>query len=193
MAREVYVSTDIEADGRIPGICSMLSVASVAYADDGRELTAFSANLETLPGATPDAATMRWWSGHPEAWAACRKDLQAPAAALMQYAAWLEELPGKPVFVGYPAAWDFSFVYWYLIRFSGRSPFSHAALDIKTLAMAALGGRFHDATKRRMPRRWFQDELPHTHVALDDAREQGQLFFAIQHELSAARTGPPAL
>jgi hypothetical protein len=26
-----------------------------------------------------------------------------------------------------------------------------------------------------MPRRWFKD-LPHTHVALDDALEQGYLF-----------------
>ncbi|MDF2817443.1 MAG: exonuclease [Stenotrophomonas rhizophila] len=29
--------------------------------------------------------------------------------------------------------------------------------------------------KRSMPKRWF-DRLPHTHVALDDAIEQGALF-----------------
>jgi hypothetical protein len=27
-----------------------------------------------------------------------------------------------------------------------------------------------------MPRAWFADDLPHTHVALDDARAQGALF-----------------
>jgi len=37
--------------------------------------------------------------------------------------------PGKPVFVGYPAGFDFLFVYWYLIRFTGESPFSFSALD----------------------------------------------------------------
>jgi hypothetical protein len=50
--------------------------------------------------------------------------------ALEKYAAWLKGLPGKPVFVGYPVAYDFLFVYWYLMRFVGQSPFSHSALDI---------------------------------------------------------------
>jgi hypothetical protein len=84
-------------------------------------------------------------------------------------------LPGKPVFVGYPAAYDFLFVYWYLMRFAGESPFSHSALDIKTFAMALLKTDYRDATKRKMPKAWF-DKLPHTHVALDDAIEQGALF-----------------
>jgi hypothetical protein len=47
-------------------------------------------------------------------------------------------LPGRPVFVGYPAAFDFMFVYWYLIRFAGESLFPQSALDIKTYAMALL-------------------------------------------------------
>ena len=82
---------------------------------------------------------------------------------------------GKPVFVAYPAGFDFLFVYWYLMRFVGESPFSHSALDMKTYAMALLKTGYRDSTKRRMPRDWF-DPHPHTHVALDDAIEQGALF-----------------
>jgi hypothetical protein len=33
-----------------------------------------------------------------------------------EYVAWLKGLPHKPVFVAYPAGFDFTFVYWYLIR-----------------------------------------------------------------------------
>ncbi len=77
------------------------------------------------------------------------------------------------------------FVYWYLIHFTGRSPFSHAALDLKTLAMALMGGDFRDAVKKRMPRRWF-DELPRTHVALDDALEQGAMCMNMLAELRRA-------
>jgi hypothetical protein len=73
------------------------------------------------------------------------------------------------------------FVYWYLIRFAGESPFSHSALDIKTYAMAMLGQPYRESTKRYMPRRWF-DKLPHTHTALDDALEQGALFCNILAE-----------
>lgn len=79
------------------------------------------------------------------------------------------------MFVAYPAAFDFLFVYWYLIRFAGESPFSHSALDIKTYAMSLLHRDYRDSVKRNMPARWF-DDLPHTHVALDDAIGQGALF-----------------
>ena len=182
MSEEIYVSTDVEADGPIPGPHSMLSFASAAYRADKTLIDTFTRNLELLPGAAPHPKTEAWWKTQPEAWAACRKGLHEPGAAMRDYAGWLQRLPGKPVLVGYPAAYDFMFVYWYLIRFTGESPFSHSALDIKTLAMAALGCGYRDATKRRMPRRWF-DPAPHTHVALDDALEQGALFCNILAEL----------
>ena len=93
---------------------------------------------------------------------------------------------GKPVFVGYPAAYDFMFVYWYLIRFAGRSPFSYSALDIKSYAAALLGTPFRETSKRSFPARWF-DPVPHTHVALDDAFEQGRLFCNMLAERAAAQ------
>jgi hypothetical protein len=172
---EIYVSTDVEADGPIPGPHSMLSFASAAYLPDKALVGTFSANLHTLPGAQGHPETMAWWQTQPEAWAAARSDLQRPEEALPAYAAWVKGLPGKPVFVAYPAAFDFLFVYWYLIRFAGESPFSHSALDMKTYAMALLRTEYRESTKRNMPRAWF-DALPHTHQALDDAIEQGALF-----------------
>jgi len=172
---EIYLSTDIETDGPIPGPHSMLSFASAAYTADKRLIATFSANLQTLPGAAAHPETAAWWATQPEAWAACRSDQEAPETAMRRYVEWIATLPGKPVFVGYPAGFDFLFVYWYLIRFTGSSPFSFSALDIKSYAMAVLGTAFRDTTKRRMPKAWF-DPLPHTHVALDDAIEQGALF-----------------
>lgn len=173
--REVYVSTDVEADGPIPGPHSMLSFGSAAYLEDKTLVATFSVNLEELEGATGHPETMAWWATQPDAWAASREAPEPPEQAMKRYRDWLKQLPGKPVFVGYPAAYDFLFVYWYLIRFAGESPFSHSALDIKTYAMAVLGKPFRDTSKRSMPRRWF-DGLPHTHRAIDDAIEQGALF-----------------
>ena len=172
---EIYVSTDVEADGPIPGPHSMLSFASAAYLPDKTLHGTFTANLETLPGATAHPATMEWWKQRPEAWAAARADVQDPALVMQRYVFWLKGLPGRPVFVAYPAGFDFLFVYWYLIHFAGENPFSFAALDIKTYAMALLGCDYREVTKRAMPKRWF-DNLPHNHVALDDALEQGALF-----------------
>jgi hypothetical protein len=41
--------------------------------------------------------------------------------------------------------------------------------------MAMLGLPYRDCTKRHMPKRWF-GKSKHTHIALDDAIEQGELF-----------------
>lgn len=183
--REIYVSTDVETDGPIPGPHSMLSFGSAAYTAEKKLIGTFSANLETLPGAAGDPKTMRWWDTQPAAWAACRVNLQPPETAMPAYVEWLKALPGRPVFVGYPVAFDFMFVYWYLIRFAGESPFSHSALDMKTLAMSLLGMEYRDSSKRNMPRRWF-DKLPHTHEALDDAVEQGALFCNMLKEVPRA-------
>ena len=172
---EIYISTDIESDGPIPGPHSMLSFGSAAYTADKQLLSTFGANLETLPDSSADPKTAAWWATQPEAWAACRENLVAPLDAMTRYTEWIKSLPGKPVFVAYPAGFDFMFIYWYLIRFTGASPFSHSALDMKSFAMAVLKKDYRDSTKRHMPKHWF-DKLPHTHVALDDAIEQGALF-----------------
>ena len=153
----------------------MLSFGSAAYLADKTLLSTFTANLETLPGAVADPNTMQWWKKYPDAWNAARAHTKPCEEGMAAYLKWLKNLPGVPVFVGYPAAYDFLFVYWYLIRFTGESPFSHSALDIKTLAMALLKTDYRKATKRNMPKRWF-DSHPHTHRALDDAIEQGALF-----------------
>ncbi|MDZ7315234.1 MAG: 3'-5' exoribonuclease [candidate division KSB1 bacterium] len=175
MAGEIYVSTDIEADGPIPGLYSMLSFGSAAYLPDKTLIGTFYANLETLPDAITHPQTMKWWAEHPEAWAACRQNLQKPEEAMQNYLKWLKQLPGHPVFVAYPAAYDFMFIYWYLIRFTGESPFSHSALDIKTYAMAMLKAPYRESTPKNMPPCWF-DTNRHPHVALEDAIEQGALF-----------------
>jgi DNA polymerase III alpha subunit (gram-positive type) len=182
--KEIYVSTDIETDGPIPGVNSMLSFASAAYDEAGRQRGVFEANLETLPGAEADPRTMAWWHGQPRAWEACRANQQPPAQAMDTYVDWIAALPGKPVFVAYPLLFDMMFMHWYLIRFTGSSPFSHSGIDIKTMAYVAMGAKsYRAATKRNMPRRWLPRKERHTHVALDDAREQGKLFLNIRKEM----------
>ena len=172
---EIFVSTDVETDGPIPGPHSMLSLGSAAFLADKTLVSTFSANLELLPGAVGHPETIEWWKTQAQAWEACRQNPQPPAAVMKQYAAWLKRLPGRAVFVAYPASFDFMFVYWYLIRFVGESPFSYVALDIKTYAWALLRTNFHETTKSNMPQRWF-DESRQTHLALEDALEQGKLF-----------------
>lgn len=183
--RELFISVDVEADGRIPGRNSMLSFGSAAFTLDKELVARFAVNLETLPGAEGDPETLAWWKKFPEAWAAARAELEDPATALPRYAAHLEALgqtQGRPTFIGFPAAYDFAWINWYLHRFAGRNPLGISGLCLKTLGAALLKLPFREATKRRFPRRWF-DDLPHSHVALDDAIEQGAMGINMLREL----------
>ena len=186
---EIYISTDIEADGPIPGPHSMLSLASAAYRADKTVVSTFTLNLDVLPGAAPDPKTQTWWQQFPEAWAACRRDTVPPEIAMRRYLDWLGTLAGRPVFVGWPASWDFMWVYWYLIRFTGERPFRENALDVRSYAMGMRKGEFRHTTRSYLPRRWFDEGLPHTHVALDDALEQGALFCNMLAENGGPATG----
>ena len=98
MNGEIYVSTDVEADGPIPGPHSMLSFASAAYRADKTLVSTFTANLETLPGAKPHPATMDWWNQRRDAYEATRRNTLDPAEATRRIArlapydlTWIEE------------------------------------------------------------------------------------------------------
>ena len=57
---EIYVSTDVETDGPIPGPHSILSFASAAYRGDKTLLGTFTANLHLLPDDELWDDTMRF-------------------------------------------------------------------------------------------------------------------------------------
>ena len=188
---ECYVSVDIEADGPIPGQNSMLSIGAAAFSDGGELLTTFSVNLEPMAGAGQDDRTMAWWRQWPAAWDQAISDARPAGPAMDDFVRWLRRLPGRPVFVGYPASYDFMWVYWYLIKFTGGSPFGFAALDIKTMAMTLLGAEYRTLNKESIARQWSVD-LPHTHVAAQDALEQGRIFCQMLAEARARDVSPGA-
>jgi DNA polymerase III alpha subunit (gram-positive type) len=171
----IYVSTDIETDGPVPWLNSMLSIGSAAFFADKTLIDTFTANLETLPDAKPNAETMQWWQTQPEAWNACREQVQPPEKVMKAYCTWLDELPGCIIFVGYPLVFDFRFIDYYLHRFAGKNPFGFAAIDLRSFVMGMRKVEYHQAGMNYYPKRWF-DNLKHTHIALDDALEQGTVF-----------------
>lgn len=184
---EIYISCDVETDGPIPGPHSMLSLGAAAFVEEkDQPVDLFSRNFKTLPGSFGDPDTMKWWGTQPEAWAACRKDLVNPETAMSEFHMWLSELEIKhklkPVFVGYPAGFDFLFVYWYLMYFCKHSPFSFSGMDIKTYGSALLKLPYRQSTKKNYPKRWFEGQPKHNHVALTDAIGQGMLFMKMLKE-----------
>jgi len=185
MKEELYFSTDIESDGPIPGDNSMLSIGTVVFDKYGKERGSFSANLRESSDAESDPETMKWWSTQPKAWAQLQQDRRLPQLAMAQYVDWVESFEERKVFVAYPAGFDFTFVYWYCHHYVRRCPFGFQAIDMKSFTMALLGTPFKETVKSNMPKEWFP-ETKHTHIAVEDAREQGLLFI---NQLRACRQG----
>ncbi len=182
---ELYFSIDVEADGPLPGPNSMLSFGVVCLSKDGDDLGSFERNLMLLDGAKGAPGTMAWWETQPEAWEACRKDLVPPHPAMMDFVDWVDKKVGSvflPVAVCMPSGFDFLFMYWYMMNFAGRSPFSFSCVDMRTYVMAMRKTGYKKTSKRYWPKRWFPKNMPHTHVAVEDAREQGLTFVAMMKE-----------
>ncbi|MGZ4357614.1 MAG: 3'-5' exonuclease [Gaiellaceae bacterium] len=179
---ELYFSCDVETDGPIPGIYSMLSIGMAVCGrddDDGfealdpdratfyRELQPISERFE------PEAVAV---SGLDRARLAVEG--APPERAMGELVEWVREAAGerKPIFVAYPLGFDWSFAHYYFVRYAGGSPFGHAGhLDVKTLYAAKAGVPVGSVGKSSMPQHLLSTR-PHTHNALDDAIEQGELL-----------------
>ncbi|MDT0462897.1 3'-5' exonuclease [Streptomyces gibsoniae] len=178
----LYVSVDIEADGPIPGPYSMLSLgAAVAGVQDADGFTAADPEEHTFYRELRPISD----AFVPEALAVSGLDRERlttegaePAVALAEFDDWVREVStgAQPVMCGYPASYDWTFLYWYLIRFTGASPFGHSGcLDLKTLYATKAGVPLRAVAKGTMPRHLLPTR-PHTHHALDDAIEQAELL-----------------
>ena len=60
------------------------------------------------------------------------------------------------------------------------SPFSFSCIDVKTYASVILNLPYRKSGKRSFPKDWFDKKNKHTHVALDDAIEQGHIFMKMR-------------
>ncbi|GAB4046647.1 exonuclease domain-containing protein [Catellatospora paridis] len=181
MRADMYFSVDVEADGPIPGPYSMLSFGAAVAGTMGEAFartdpTAATFYRELRPISDEFVPAALEVSGLDRE--ALQREGADPEVAMREFSRWVTTTAGehRPVFVAYPASFDWMFVYWYLIRFTGASVFGHSGcLDVKTAYAIRAGVPFGRAHKRAMPKQLLSTR-PHTHHALDDAVEQADLF-----------------
>jgi len=136
----MYIATDVECDGIIPGDYSMLSIGSVAFNPEQGIVDTFAANISPLPGAGQHPRTMKFWSNHPEQWEALKADQLPPVEFCERYLEWLDCLNEYHlVFVSDYVGFDLQFVRWYLVHFCDRDPFWVSQLDLMSYASAITG------------------------------------------------------
>jgi hypothetical protein len=183
---DLYVSVDIEADGPVPGRYSMLAVGMcVAGRFDGEQFEACDPTDQTFYRELQPAGG----EVDPAALAVARLDRErlsregaTPQQAMHDAADWLTSVAGndRPIVCAFPAAFDWSFLWWYMVTYGPSEPpltFS-SCLDMKT--MFAVKGRqaFSMSGISSLPAK-LRSSRTHTHHALDDAIEQADIFAAL--------------
>ena len=179
---DVYFSADVETDGPIPGQYSMLSFALV-YAGryDGvsfeRPLS-YDTVFETTLRPVTDSFQREALDVNGLDRARLLAEGKDPAVAMAEAASWVGQHTqgGTPVLVAYPVSFDWTWLYWYFMRYLQKSPFNHSrCFDLRT-AIAVRGQRPVAASGHRQLPKALLSTKPHTHRALDDAIEQADML-----------------
>ncbi len=187
MAAETWISIDVETSGPTPHTGSLISIGACLVDDPDTGLELRLRPESGLPWLADAEAIHRLDR------ATLERDGLPPAEAMAALERWIAEVTpagSRPVMVALNAAFDWMFIADAFWRHLGRNPFGPSALDIKALYLGlhmpevdrwALTGR------RAMLER-YPVALPHTHEALDDAREQAVLCrLMVEASRAAAR------
>lgn len=180
---DAYFSADVETDGAIPGPFSILSFALVfAGSFDGRtfrrplnyEQTIYRELRPISDDFDPEALRVNGLDRN----RLCLEG-EFPEKAMTEACNWVRAVAGtaQPVLVAYPLSFDWSWLYWYFVRFSAvGSPFNYSrCFDIKTALAVKAGIPISEASRSRIDPS-LGSRHPHTHHAIDDAIAQAEIF-----------------
>ncbi|MFN7036360.1 MAG: 3'-5' exoribonuclease domain-containing protein [Bellilinea sp.] len=166
-----YISVDVETAGPTPDQFALLSIGACTVLQPRQTFY-----VEIQPDR--DAIDPQALAVHDLEMETLRKNGLPPEQALLNFETWVHQVvppPHKPIFVAFNAPFDWMFVHTYFIRYLGRNPFGHQALDIKAFYMGLSGQPWEKTSGSRLHRLFRQaDGL--THNALQDALDQAILF-----------------
>jgi hypothetical protein len=176
---EIYIATDVEADGPIPGPYSMISLGMSVV---GMPEYSFYTEIKPISNDFVQAALNV--SGLDRD----RLIKEAPTAekAMEAAAKWVNGLRkiGRPVFLAGPAVWDGMYIHWYFMKYLGKSPFGNtgSGIDLRSYWMGLKGCEWVESRKGKIKYELGLEGIKHTHNAEDDAKELAAVFKAILNE-----------
>jgi DNA polymerase III alpha subunit (gram-positive type) len=175
--REVFISVDVETSGPVPAEFSLLSIGA-CHVDD--EALTFYRELKPINGnADPKALEVSGFSLEE-----LSRTGSHPPDVMSAFAEWIKNSvggDGTPVFVGFNAPFDWSFINYYFHKFAGANPFGFSALDVKAYFMGATGCGWRDTRSSAMEA-LLVPKHKGDHHALHDAQYQAELFRLIREK-----------
>jgi len=175
----LYISVDIETSGPVPGIYSMLSIGACVVGDFEvqfyRELKPVTMQFqqEALDVTGFDLKNLNR-GGH------------NPLDTMIEFSSWVNNQcreNKKPIFVGFNAAFDWSFINYYFHLYCHNNPFGYSALDIKSFFMCLQKCAWDEARSSKAAQ-IYNISKKDKHNAVEDAVFQAKIFASM---LNAAK------
>lgn len=180
MKKEIYIMVDTETSGPIPDIYSLLSIGAAVVGDEAdvfyEELVPLNDNYVEESMKNAGDLTL----------AKLKNTGIEPAKAMAYFEKWIESAAcgKKPVFVGFNAPFDWMFICYYFIKYLGRNPFGHNALDAKAYYMGMMNTSWKKTSKNNIDPHFTKDiKLKYvffdpalSHNALVDTQIQAKIF-----------------
>ncbi len=148
------IVVDVEADGQLPGINSMVCFGAVAL-DRNLNNTFYGETAPISKQYDKDALAVSGFSREEH------KKFTKPAVTMLEFKEWLKQFK-NPTFITDNPAFDFPWINYYMHVFTGSNPFGWSARRIGDLFCGFYNDPYYKWKKHRITK--------HTHNPVDDAK-----------------------
>ena len=159
------IVVDIEADGSIPADFSMISLGAVIV-DKKLDKTFYGELRPISEKWEPNALKISGFT---------REQTLAfdePQVVMQDFKKWIDQNSiGRPLFYSDNNGFDWMFIHWYFIHFSGESPFGYSSTNIGSLYKGLVKDVFKNFKHLR--------KTAHTHHPVDDAKGNAEALLTM--------------
>lgn len=183
--KKLYASFDIEADGLSPYNSNMVELGISFLDESGIEVDSFYSAIKRIPGKEGTVGTIKWlekngvWKRAVEG-----PDVKNPHEVFAKLVTKLRELSKEYEisWVSYPAAYDWMWLkhYWTaFVKEDDQSLLTYYSICLDSIIdFYAIDRKLTGDQKSELWNK-LKKGKEHTHNALDDAREQGNVFIGL--------------
>lgn len=164
-----YVMVDIESDGPVPGLFSMVCFGAVLVTP-ALDRTFYGRTRPISERWIPEALAVSGFSREQH------EDFDDPHRVMERFAEWVRQHGGRrPIFISDNNGFDWSFINYYFHRYLEANPFGHSSQNLGSLYKGLAKDTF--ATFKHLRR------TRHTHDPVDDATGNAEALLEMKRSL----------
>lgn len=165
-----YIVVDVEADGNLLGLNSMVCFGAVLVDKEGKlDQTFYGKTAPISDYFDPEALAISGFSREEHL------KFDNPLEVMTNFKLWIEEhSKGKPILLSDNNGFDASWINWYFIKYLGENPFGWSSRRIGDMFAGFMNNSHYKWKQHRITR--------HTHNPVDDAKGNAEALLWLKNK-----------